>query len=229
MMNIVLFQEITTDEALQKLEAEGEKYTGLFCDMDNNDERRYVKDNAALINDLLKKLDRARIDKARDYKTEVEKEAGEIRTRLEAANLPFTLLIDEHKAKRAKILADQKAKETAAELVLQIEADHYSAVMMDKIQTMEALEREQQRLDGEELIASMAAADAIQKEQDRQTAKTKALELERLQRESDNLHVGAVRRAAKESLMATGLDEAAAKRVVKAIHAGYIPNVEIKY
>jgi hypothetical protein len=229
MMDIVLFKDITATENIEMLEREGKKFEGLYVDMENKEERKYVKDNAALISTLLKKLDRARIDKARDYKTEVEKEAGEIRARLEAANLPFTLLIDEHKAKRAKILADQKAKDDAAELLIQIEADHEHALMMDKVQTMEALEREQQRLDGEELIASMAAADAIQKEQGRQAAKTKALELERLQRESNNIHVGAVRKAAKESLMATGLDEVMAKRVVMAIHNGSIPSVEIKY
>jgi hypothetical protein len=229
MMNIVLFQEITTDEALKKLEAEGEKYSGLFCDMDNEDERRYVKEKASLISNLLKKLDRARIEKARNYKAGVEKEAGEIRQRLEGANLHYTLLIDEHKAKRAKILADQKAKEAAAELVLQIEADHYSAIMMDKIQMIEAAERVHERVVNEARIASEAAERAVQQEKDRQASKTKALELERLQRESNSLHVGAVRKAAKESLMAAGLDEVMAKRVVMAIHNGSIANVTINY
>jgi hypothetical protein len=228
-MDIVLFQEITTDEALKKLEAEGEKYTGLFCDMDNKEERAYVKDNAQMIGDLLKQLDRARIDKARDYKTEVEKEAKAIRERLETANLPFTLLIDEHKAKRAKILAAEKAKEDAIGLAIQIAGDHNEAILIDKVETYEKAEREKRRLGNEQRIASEAAERAVQKEKDRQASKGKALELERLQREADNVHVGAVRKAAKESLMATGLDEVAAKRVVMAIHNGSIANVKINY
>jgi hypothetical protein len=228
-MNIVLFQEITTDEALKKLEDQGKKYKGLFVDMENKEERKYVKDAAQFINDKLKKLGRARIDIAKVHKISIESEAKAIRERLEAANLPFTLLIDEHKAKRAKILADQEDKETAAELVLLIEADHYSAIMMDKIQTFEAAEREQERVDNEARIASESAERAVQQEIKRVDGIAKKSELERLQRESNNLHVGSVRKAAKESLMATGLDEAAAKRVVMAIHNGSIASVSISY
>jgi stalled ribosome alternative rescue factor ArfA len=228
-MNIVLFQEITTDEALTKLEAEGEKYTGLFCDMDNKEERKYVKDNAALISNLLKKLDRARIEKARDYKAGVEKEAGEIRQRLEAANLHFTLLIDEHKAKRAKILEAEKAKADAIGLAIQIAGDHNEAILIDKVETYEKAEREQARTDNEARIASEAAGRAVQQEKDRQASKTKVLELERLQRQSDKQHVSDVWRAAKESLMTLGLSEWQSKMIVKAIHNGSIANVEIKY
>jgi hypothetical protein len=229
-MDIVLFQEVTTASNLQALEVIGKKFNGLYVDMDNKEERKYVKDNAQMIGNLLKTLDRARIAKTRDYKTEVEKEAGEIRTRLEAANLPFTLLIDEHKAKRAKSLAAEKAKETAAELVLLIEADHYSAIMMDKIQTIEAAEREQERVANEERIATQAAEKAVQQEKDRQASKNKALELERLQREADKEHVRSTNRQAVVDLMASSeLTESQAKMVVTCIAKKLVSAVSIKY
>ena len=93
-MSIVIFKEVTTEEVLQSLEADGEKYTGLFVDMDNAEERKYVKDSASKISGMLKTLDRARIDKARDFKQAIELEATEIKGRLEAANDPYTLLIE---------------------------------------------------------------------------------------------------------------------------------------
>ena len=65
-MSITLFKEITTEEALSKLEADGKKYTGLYVDMEDKEQRKYVKDSAALIIGLLKKVDRARIDKSKD-------------------------------------------------------------------------------------------------------------------------------------------------------------------
>jgi colicin import membrane protein len=48
-------------------------------------------------------------------------------------------------------------------------------------------------------------------------------------REANKKHVGSVRKEAKEALMALGLDDAMAKKVVLAIHAANIPNVLIKY
>ena len=60
--NLVLFSDLTTDEKLAQLEAEGEKYQGLYVDMAKNEERKFVKDQANFVNDLLKKLDRKRID-----------------------------------------------------------------------------------------------------------------------------------------------------------------------
>jgi len=200
-MNVVLFQDITTEDTLRKLEEEGDKFGGLYVDMDNNDERRYIKDNALLIGNMIKTLDRARIDKTRDFKAEVEKEAGEIKKRLEAANLPFTLLIDEHKAKRAKILAEEKAKVDAAALLIQIEADHESAIMMDKIQTIEKAELEQAQKERDEQIAKEAAERAKIQERARLAGEKEAQELEQLKREADREHVSNVRANAKDNLI----------------------------
>ena len=142
LMEVSIFNEITTNEILVDLEAEAKKYEGLYVDMDNKEERKYVKDKAVLISSLLKTLDRARIDKSKDYKILVESEAANIKGRLEEANKPFTLLIDEHKEKRAKELAKIKEIEDRKALAEQIEADHDSAIMEDKVRAFEKAEAE---------------------------------------------------------------------------------------
>jgi hypothetical protein len=228
-MNIVLFNEITTESALRQLELEGEKYAGLWCDMDDKEQRGYVKSQAVLINDILKKLDRARIDKSKAFKASVEAEAKSVRERLEAANLPFTMLIDAHKHERAEILAAEKAKADAMALSLQIEADHEHALMMDKVQTIEAAEREHQRLKNVVRIKREAAADAVSQEKARLERVAHAAEAAQIMREADKAHVSDVRRKAKYCLMAYGMSEDMAKTIVIAIHKGGIANVMINY
>jgi len=184
-VNIAIFKEITTEEVLQSLEADGEKYTGLFVDMDNAEERKYVKDSAAKISGMLKTLDRARIDKARDFKQAVELEAASIRSRLEAANEPYTLLIDAHKEKRAAILAEKKAREDAAALRIQIAEDHDSAIMEDKVRQLEKAERERLQAEHEAKIAAEAAERATSEAEEkaaRQVAEAQAA-TERAERE----------------------------------------------
>jgi hypothetical protein len=231
-MDIVLFQEITTEQALQKLEEEGKKYKGLFVDMNDKGQRKYVKHAAQFINDTLKKLDRARIDMAKNHKISIEAEAKTVRERLEAANLPFTMLIDAHKHERAEILAKEKAEVEAAALVIQIEADHEHAILMDKVQLVEALERERDREAERQRIESEAAARAVQQEKERVDKEAKRLDKERQQREADkdNLYnLYNVRKAAKEAFMAMGIDEKLSRAAVLAIHRGEIPNVTITY
>lgn len=159
-MSIAIFESVTTEESLSLLEAEAEKYTGLHVEMDNKEERKFVKDKASLISGLLKKLDRARIDISKEYKTKVEAEALLIKVRLEKANEPFTLLIDEHKERRAKILAEKKAKEEAKELAIQIIKDHEDAITMDKIRTFEIQEAEREKKEKEEELKKQARREA---------------------------------------------------------------------
>ncbi len=106
--DLVIFSELTTDEKLTELEAQGAKYEGLYVDMSVAEERKYVKDQASFINGMLKKLDRARIDIKKAHAKSVEDEAASIRHRLEQANKPFTLLIDEWNAERKRILDEEK-------------------------------------------------------------------------------------------------------------------------
>ena len=229
MMDIVLFSSITTESALTKLEAEGKKYTGLWCDMDDKEQRGYVKSQAVLINKIIKQVDRSRIDQKKAFGLNVEAEAKAITERLQAANLPFTMLIDAHKHERAEILAAQKARDDAMALALQIETDHENAIMWDKVEMFEKAEREKVRLSNEKRIGDEAASKAVEQEQRRQANEAKRLEVERLQREADKAHVSNVRRKAKECLMAYGIDEDMAKTIVIAIHKGGIANVKISY
>ncbi len=159
-MNIAIFEEITTEEALLALEADGIKYTGLYCDMDNAKERKYVKESAALIAGLIKKVDRARIDKAAEYKVSVEGQAKIITERLQTANKPFSLLIDAHKEKRAAELAAEKAEQEAQALRIQIEADHNEAIMLDRFRAIEFADLEKERIDNENRIKAEAAEEA---------------------------------------------------------------------
>ena len=144
---ITLFKEITTEEALREIEKESEKWDGLYCDMDNKEERKFVKDNSKNIEDIRKKVERARIDKTKNYKVKVEAEAKSIDSRLVAANKPFISLIDEHKEKRAKILAAEKEAIEKEQAAIQKKNDHdYALLLNDKFDSnlaKELAEKEQ--------------------------------------------------------------------------------------
>jgi hypothetical protein len=113
---IVIFKALTTNEALVEIELQSEKFLGLTVDMDNAKERKQVKDSAQLINDILKRVDRARIDHAKDYKAKVEAEATMIVNRLTIANKPLTDLTDAYTAKRKQILDAEKARQETIDL-----------------------------------------------------------------------------------------------------------------
>ena len=235
-MEIAIFKELTTEDFLQQLEAESAKYEGLYVDMDNKEERKYVKDKAVVINDMLKKLDRARIDKSKAYKKKVEDEAAAIKFRLESANKPFTLLIDEHKAKRAAELAEMKRIEDMKAQAEQYQLDHEEAIMLNRIWDLEAGEREaekecqkQAQIERESLIAKEAAERAATIERDKIIAEQQRAENERLKREADINHQASVNREALSCLIDNGIDEAAAKEVIKLIAKKQIKNVTINY
>ncbi len=167
-MNIAIFTGLTTDDHLNELKAESEKYTGLYVDMNETEQRKYVKEKADSINQLLKKLDRARIDLSKNYKSQVEKEAADIKERLEIANLPFTLLIDEHKAERKKVLDAEKARKQAILDAEQLELDHEMALLMNDKFDADKAQAERERVEHEEKIKTEAIkAQAEQAERDR--------------------------------------------------------------
>ena len=235
-MEIAIFKELTTEDFLQQLEAESEKYEGLYVDMDNKEERKYVKDKAVVINDMLKKLDRARIDKSKAYKKQVEDEAAAIKFILESANKPFTLLIDEHKAKRAAELAEIKRIEDMKAEAEQYQLDHEEAIMLNRIWDLEAGEREaekerqkQAQIEREALIAKEAAERAATIERNKVIAEQQRAESERLKREADINHQASINREALSCLVGNGIDEATAKEVIKLIAKKQIKNVTINY
>lgn len=230
-MNIKLFESITTEDALKQLEANGEKYTGLYVDMDNKEERKYVKDQAVLIKDMLKKLDRSRIDITKNFKADVEAEAKMIRERLEEANKPFTDLIGAHNAERKKILDAKKAREAAEELAKQIASDHELALFMNDKWDAEKEQREADRLKAQQEhdkeVARKAVEAANKKEAERITREAN----ERLARERDTEHKRVINRGAAEALIQSvpGIGVSQAKDIVIAINEGRIPNVSIRY
>lgn len=236
-MNIVIFKELTTEEQLIELEESAKSYDGLYVDMENKDERKFVKDKASHIQALLKKLDRQRIDETKDYKLKVEAEAGKIKERLESANAPFMLLINQHKEQRKKELALEK-----------LEKDHAEAVELNELFELARPERERLAREAEEdrksqelkdaeskRVADLEAAEqkrlndieAIKQQAIREQEAKEAAERKRL---ADIDHVTSVCTKVKESLMlSAGLTEAQAIEVVKAIRGNKIESTSIKF
>ena len=249
---ITIFKGITTNEVLTELEAESKKYEGLHVDMDNKEERKFVKYKASLVSGMIKKLDRARIDESKEYKIKVEKEALDIKERLEIINLPFTALIDAHKAERAAILAEEKAVREAKELAIQIEIDHEDAIQYNKVFIMEKAEEQRQLKEHEEKIKSEAVAqanaDALEREEqaelkrirdveqakqdqiNKQNAEQQRIKDEESARLANQEHVTATCKGAKETLMQfAGLTEEQAINAVKAIRSNKISNVTLNF
>lgn len=239
-MSIVIFEDVTTESALLEIESNAKKYEGLYVEMGNAPERKYVKGMASDINAMLKKLDRARIDKSKEYKQKVESEALIIKSRLEKANEPFTLLIDEYTAKRAEILAKEKAARDAIELRKQVAQDHEFALLLDDKFESEKLQREQDKFEYEEKLKAEAVENArlhIQREAEKNAedarieieCKAEAERQEALKGEADTEHRKAINNAAVDGLLKLGLDQAQCKAVVTAIAKGEIENVRINY
>ena len=235
-MSVAIFSDITTESALTEIESNGKKYEGLYVEMDNPPERKYVKGMASDISYILKRLDRARIDKAREYKQQVENEAQAIRERLEAANKPFTLLIDEYSEKRAAILKKEKDAREAIELFQKVGTDHEFAILMNDKYDAEAGQRERDRLQREAELVANAKAEAeaeimrkIEATNQAEEAKAKADEDARIKRESDNENKAKVNNAALDDLVKAGLDRESAKLAVMAICSKMVRSVRIEY
>ncbi|MAD41148.1 MAG: hypothetical protein CL623_02005 [Arcobacter sp.] len=234
--NLVLFSDLTTDEKLAQLEAEGEKYQGLYVDMSKKDERKFVKDQASFVTDLLKKLDRKRIDLSKQYKAQVEAEAKEIKLRLEKANSPFTALINEWNAERKRILDEEKRIQAEKELAEQIERDHEEALQLNRLWDLEKEDRERQRetdrqqqAEREKQIAEQAAKQALINAENARQAQLQQEENARLRREADTEHKKKVNNSILAVLTENGISEQDAKTVITLAAKGLLPNTTINY
>jgi len=228
--NITIFKEITTEEYLLEIEAEGKKYEGLYVDMANAPERKFVKEQAANIKSMRKRLDSERIAKARDYRSMVEREAAAIDKRLEAANSPYTLLIDAYAADCKKVRDAEKAIEDAKALAIKIESDHEYALLIDHkvMADKEAAIQSQKARD--ELIASEAASAAIEREKSAQEHKEATAKREQELRDSDVAHKTKVNNAILLALLEVPhMEDCTAKAIIKAVYNNRIPNVSIRY
>jgi hypothetical protein len=108
--SVSIFSSLTTNEKLQAITEESKKHIGLYVEMNVPEQRKYIKDQADEINQMIKAVEKARIAESKRYKAEVEKEAAHITEILVTANLPFNSLIDEYKEERKKILDAEKER-----------------------------------------------------------------------------------------------------------------------
>lgn len=104
---IVIFKALTTNEKLNEIESQSEKFKGLVVDMRVDSERKQVKESAKVIDDILKAANRFRIDESARLKGCVESEYKYIFGRLTNANAPLIALVDKYKAD-CKVIADKE-------------------------------------------------------------------------------------------------------------------------
>lgn len=161
-MEIAIFNDVATGEALEALKANGEKYQGLYVDMNDAKQRKYVKDNASHIKELKKKVDRKRIDVVKEFKIRVEKEAASITEDLNIANLPFESLIDEYAAERKVILDAEKADKESRERAAQVEIDHEFGLLMNDKFDADKVAQENERISYENQLKADAIAETQQ-------------------------------------------------------------------
>ena len=171
---ITLFEEVTTEKALTAIEKDASLYDGMFVDMKIDKERKFVKDKAKVIGSLLKKLDRARIDKSAEFKTQVETEAAKIKTRLEDANKPFTELMDQYKEVRRVELEQEKALQAAKDLAFQLPLDHEEAISINELFDFKIAERARKEKERDDLLIKEANDRAAKAESDKKQAKRQA-------------------------------------------------------
>ncbi len=130
----------------------------------------------------------------------------------------------EREAKAAKD-AEQKAIEQAAEAVRQREASEKQAQIDADLAEERRVESERQAA-----IDVEAAAKAATEEAERvQKSKEDAEAAETARNEANKKHVGKIRGEAKECLIALGVDEKMAKKIILAIHTKNIDNISISY
>lgn len=175
-MQIVLFKHLTTEENLLEIEKQAEKYVGFHMEMEDKQQRKIVKDSASVINTMLKKIERARIDLNAERKKELEAECSAIVIRLKKANEPFTILIEDYKVKRSAQLSEIKKIEDEKDAALQFEEDHENAITLDKIRTFEAKELIEEQKARDEKISKEASAKA---EQEKEAAEERAEQAEK--------------------------------------------------
>jgi hypothetical protein len=228
-MPVVLFKDLTTDEHLTELEANAEEYNGLYVDMEVSEQRKYVKGKAADIKDIIKRVNSARIKKSKDYRLLVETEASSIISRLEKANEPFTLLIEDYDAARKVILDAEKASKLAIEAAAQKVIDHEYAILLDKSYLADKLEAEKLQFEHDEKIRVDAEENARLSIIRAKEVADQAIELDKANRLANKEHVRGVNREILEALKNNGVGEFEAKTLITLIAQGKINNITINY
>lgn len=228
-MNIAIFESVTTEQALVKLETEAEKFEGLYVEMDDKKQRKYVKDQAATIKALLKGGDVKRKAINKENTTQVNGLWSGIESRLKKANEPFTLLIDEWDVLRAKILADEKAVTDARELRLQIEEDHETALDLNELWHFQALEAERIKEGQRKELESKAAVAAIDEEREKVRREAEQEEMRNRARAADIDNRRSVHAGILFVLVNNGVDESEARKVIKLASQNKAGSLVINY
>jgi len=256
---IALFEEITTEKALAAIEKDAALYDGMFVDMKDDKERKFVKTKASVITSLLKKLDRARIDKSANFKIQVEDEALKIKTRLQEANKPFTQLMDDYKEVRRVELEQEKQLQAAKDLAFQLPFDHEEAISMDKLFDFEKSEAIREQKERDDLLTKeandraikaekqakinadnaeiqriadvkKAEEDATQREIERQEQEKREKEEKQRKLEANKKHVGRICGEAKKCFMKDKeINDELATKIVKMIAKHEIKHISISY
>ena len=228
-MNVTLFKGLTTDERLTELESAAEEYNGLYVDMEVAEQRKYVKGKAADIKEIIKAVKAGSIKKAKDYRGMVKAEEESIIARLEKANEPFTLLIDDYDTARKVILDAEKASKLAIENAAQKELDHEFAILLDKSYLADKLAAENAQAERDEAIRVEAANRATQAAKSAQEATNRAIKLDADNRLANKEHVRGINRGILAALQNNGVGEFEAKTLITLIAQGKINNITINY
>ena len=228
-MNTVMMEINTTEAALCEIETEAASYSGLHVDMDEPEQRKYVKAKAAIINDILKRIERAEIDLPKGYRKLVKDEAAPIKKRLMDANTPFTLLLDEYNKKRKAELDAEKAIKDAEALAIQKDIDHEFALLLDKSHAADKAEAERLHAERDDKIREQAAADAVEAEQ----VKARNVIIDEAyqddQRKANVKHCRTINLEILAKLLATGITEKQGKAIITLVVNGLCGNMVINY
>jgi hypothetical protein len=228
-MNVKLFKDLTSDEHLTGIEANSSEYMGLYVDMEVAEERKYVKGKAADIKEIIKAVKAGSIKKVKDYRGSVKAEEESIIDRLEKANEPFTLLIDEYDTARKVILDAEKASKLAIENAAQKELDHEFAILLDKSYLADKLAAEKAQAERDEAIRLDATNRATQAAKNAQEVTDRAIALDAANRLADSNNVRLVQRAIFSGFINAGLDKDAATKATQATIDNTIPHITINY
>jgi hypothetical protein len=165
----------------------------------------------------------------KDYTLQVKSEFDAIDARLIKANEPFTLLHDEYKSERAKVLAKERAEREAVLMAEQKEMDHEFALLLDKSYLADKMEAEKAQAEYEEGIRLAAVASAEEELTAREALKKHLAEKEAKDRLANKEHVRGVNRSILAALLSHGIDEGSARAMISLAAKGILPNLTIKY
>lgn len=167
------------------------------------------------------RLEVERVQCELDAETARQKKAVE--DAAEAARVEAERLAEEAVATAEREAQDAINRQKETERLAKEQAEQAEA---DRITEAEKVERDKAEAAA---LAEHQRLDAIQAEKDRAAEEEAEMVREKEKREANSRHVGGIRKAAKEALMASGITESQAKNVVMLINSGSVPAVSIQY